>query len=121
MAGSDEPESPATRSYTRQTDSEADVKSTGDVIGSDESSSTKLTCAKVWRDPKYFRWITTLVMAIGGAFTFGIIGDFSMFNIYLERDMNASIMQLSKIMFSLTRFCVICENYTKNIRVRLTR
>ncbi|XP_071494045.1 monocarboxylate transporter 7-like [Diadema antillarum] len=50
---------------------------------------------RLWVDPLYFRYITTVVWALGVGVTFGIIGDFSMFFIFLERDFDSSILTLS--------------------------
>ncbi|XP_072179564.1 uncharacterized protein [Diadema setosum] len=50
---------------------------------------------RLWVDPLYFRYITTVVWALGVGVTFGIIGDFSMFFIFLERDFDSSILILS--------------------------
>ncbi|XP_054767359.2 monocarboxylate transporter 13-like [Lytechinus pictus] len=59
------------------------------------SDSSVSLCKRLWIDPMYFRWITTVVWAIGIAVTFGVVGDFSMFFIYLEREFEASVTKLS--------------------------
>lgn len=67
-----------------------------DVDLKDSAAKAKVTCKTLWEDPMYFRWVTTFIWALVGAFNFGIIGDFTLFFIYLEEDLKSSVLELSK-------------------------
>ncbi|XP_071494047.1 monocarboxylate transporter 13-like [Diadema antillarum] len=60
-----------------------------------DAGKKRATASDLWNNPQYFRWITTAMWAISGAFTFGVVGDFSLLFIYLEEDLNASVFALN--------------------------
>ncbi|XP_041478735.1 monocarboxylate transporter 10-like [Lytechinus variegatus] len=66
-----------------------------DVDFKNPSAKRNITCKALWEDPTYFRWISTFIWASVSIFNFGIIGDFSMFFIYIEEDLRASVMELN--------------------------
>ncbi|XP_030846425.1 monocarboxylate transporter 5 isoform X2 [Strongylocentrotus purpuratus] len=66
-----------------------------DVDLKDSAAKVKVTCKALWEDPMYFRWVTTFIWALVGAFNFGIIGDFTLFFIYLEEDLKSSVLELN--------------------------
>lgn len=63
---------------------------------------------RLWVDPLNFRWITTFIWAVGVGVTFGIMGDFSMFYMFLEREFDSSVTELSELLTSLI-FCQFLE------------
>ncbi|XP_001181697.3 monocarboxylate transporter 7 [Strongylocentrotus purpuratus] len=61
---------------------------------------------RLWVDPLNFRWITTFIWAVGVGVTFGIMGDFSMFYMFLEREFDSSVTELSWL--GALPWCLCC-------------